>query len=196
MKKNHEVEYRALLTPKVYLNLLEIGKKKHALNINDPIIIEDSYYCSKEVTSFKEVEMDTVGSYSFRLRKEIKNNKEISKLNTKIITTLGDHNAWREHETDVSSHDECDKILKSIGFKRFFTFKKKRYTYYVKDILVCLEDIKGFGPIIEVEIITTKEKEKDAKKKLITFLKSHNIKREDIVKKSVTNMLMKKKASF
>lgn len=196
MEKNHEVEYRALLTRDIYLDLLEKGKKKHSLKINNPIVIEDSYYCLKGVKNFKEVEMDKVGSYSFRLRKEVKNNKEVSKLNTKIITTFGDHNAWREHETDVSSHDECDKILQSIGFKRFFTFKKKRHSYYVNDILVCLEDIEGFGPIIEVEIITTKEKEKEAKEKLLTFLKIHNIQKDKIVKKSVTNMLMKKNAEF
>lgn len=196
MKNNHEVEYRALLTRDVYLNLLNKGKKRYSLNINNPIIIEDNYYCLKKVKSFKDVEMDKVGSYSFRLRKEIINKKELSKLNTKIITTFGDHNAWREHETSVASYDECDNIIKSIGFKKFFTFKKIRHTYKVDDILVCLEDIEGFGPIIEVEIITTSEKEKEAKEKLLAFLKSHNIKTDDIVKKSVTNMLMKKKASF
>lgn len=194
--KNHEVEFRAILTSKDFLNLLKIGKTKYKDNFKGPVTIEDIYYCQKHVKDFKEVEMDDIGSYSLRLRKETRKKVSTLTLNTKVITTFGDHNSWQEYETNISSHENSDQILRSIGFKDFFTFKKDRYTYRVGDILVCLENIIGFGSIIEVEIITTKEKSEIAKRKLLKFLESHNIKKEDIVKKSITNMLMKEKSVF
>jgi predicted adenylyl cyclase CyaB len=194
--KNQEVEYRAILNSNIFTNLLKIGKSKYKSSFKGPIIIEDIYYCQKHVKSFKEVEMDDIGSFSLRLRKEFEDDKFISTINTKIITKFGDHNAWKEHETIISSHKDSDQILKSIGFKNFFTFKKERYTYKVDDILVCLEKIKGFGCLIEVEIMTTKNKAEIAKEKLLKFLELNNIKKEAIVKKSVTNMLMKEKSIF
>ena len=49
--------------------------------------------------------------------------EEVS-INTKIITTEGDHNAWQEYEIDVSSFDAALAIFRAIGFKPFLLWKK------------------------------------------------------------------------
>lgn len=196
MEKNIEVEYRALISGAVFEQLFEQGKTVYAESFSGPLYLKDAYFCPTTVKEFKEVEMDTVGSYSLRLREE--KNAGVTKvnLNTKIITSYGDHNAWEEHETDVASYDESAAILKAIGFKTFFTLEKERYTYAHDEILVCLEKVKDFQSIIEVEIITTEDKKNDAKEKLLAFLASYGIGAESIVTKSVTNLLMKEKAVF
>lgn len=196
MEKKHEVEYRALIDIKTFKTLFNIGKKKYSKSFRGPLIIQDAYFCPQHVKKFKEVEMNEVGSYSLRLRREIENGKESIALNTKIIKNIGDHNAWLEREVTVSSYEECKEILKAIGFKIFFELKKSRYSFQDQEINVCLEDIENFQSAVEIEIITSENKTEEAKIKLLDYLKENNIKKENIVKKSITNLLMREKASF
>ena len=167
MEKKYEVEYRALINIETFKKLLKKGKKEYSESFHGPLIIQDAYFCPQSVKKFKEVEMEEVGSYSLRLRREIKSEKENVTLNTKIIKQKGDHNAWLEHEVIISSYKECEKILKAMGFKIFFEFKKTRYSFKENEIHVCLEDIDNFQPIIEIEILTSKSKTELAKKKLL-----------------------------
>lgn len=196
MEKNIEVEYRALISPDIFQELFKIGQEKYHDSFTGPSTILDAYFCPVTVTEFSQVEMDTVGSYSLRLREQTKNGVTSANINTKTITSYGDHNAWEEHESAVGSYKEAEAILKTIGFKQFFVLEKDRYTYQYEDILVCLENIKDFQPVIEVEIVTTPDKKNDAKAMLLAFLTSHGIKEDAIVTKSVTNLLMRSKAQF
>lgn len=196
MKEKYEVEYRALINTETFKTLLKKGKKDYEQSFHGPLIIHDAYFCPQYVKKFQEVEMDKVGSYSLRLRNEIENGKENITLNTKIIRNTGDHNAWLEREVLVSSYQECREILKAIGFKIFFELKKSRYSFQDQEINVCLEDIDDFQPAIEIEILTSENKAEIAKKKLLNYFKENNIKKENIVKKSITNIIMRDKASF
>lgn len=196
MDKKHEVEYRALIEIKTFENLLNDGKSKFAESFHGPLIIHDTYFCQKNVKSFNEVEMDKVDSYSLRLRREIKNNITTVTLNTKTIKKEGDHNAWLENEVGVSSYEECKKILETIGFKIFFELKKKRFSFQDGEINVYLEDIDDFQPAIEVEILTSFDGTEKAKRKLLDYFNQNNIEQKAILEKSITNLLMRKKASF
>jgi predicted adenylyl cyclase CyaB len=186
MKKKHEVEYRALIDTKTFASLLALGKKKFKDSFQDALTIEDSYFCPSHVTKFSEVEMNDIGSYSLRLRREVMDGQVITTLNTKIIRNTGDHNAWLEHETGLSSYEECEKILRAIGFKSFFSFKKTRYSFCDRDIHICLEDIENFQPAIELEIMTTEDNVAEAKKELLNYMTKNGIEKEAIVKKSIT----------
>lgn len=196
MDKKHEVEYRALIKIETFEKLLNNGKREFTESFRGPLVIHDAYFCQQHVKDFNEVEMNEIGSYSLRLRREIKNDTTTVTLNTKTIKKEGDHNAWLENEVDVSSYDECKKILETIGFKIFFELKKKRFSFQDGEINICLEDIDDFQPAIEVEILTSFSGTEEAKKKLLDYLTSNNIGQEAIVKKSITNILMRKKASF
>lgn len=196
MDKKHEVEYRALITPEVFKTVFDRGQKEYAKSFCGPLTIQDAYFCPQHVKDFSEVEMDEVGSYSLRLRREIKEGKTTVTLNTKVIRNTGDHNAWLEHEVSLSSYEEGKLILESIGFKKFFEFKKNRYSFNDEEINVCLEEIEDFQPTIEIEILTTEDKTEEAKKKLLDYFAKNQIKKDSIVKKSITNMLMRERASF
>jgi adenylate cyclase class IV len=59
---------------------------------------------------------------------------------------------------------------------------------------ICLEDIVDFGLGIEVEIMTTKEGSESSIQKIKKLLASLGISDEDIVPKSITNMIMHERA--
>ncbi len=196
MSEKYEVEFRALITPQIFESLLEKGRKDFSETFSGPLIIQDSYFCPKSVTGFKEIEMDKVGSFSLRLRREEKNNETEISLNTKTIKNEKDHNAWVEHEVSVSSYSEGSEILKTIGFKNFFEFTKKRYQFSDGDIHICLEDIENFGQAIEIEVLTTEDNVDEAKNGILEYLHTYGIEKEMLVEKSITNLLMKKLSNF
>ena len=94
--KTQEVEKRALLKESEYL---EISKKLEGLGaeLTKKVNIKDIYFCPVNVASFAEIEMDSIGSYSLRLREQKNGNDEEVTLNVKVITQEGDHNSWAEH---------------------------------------------------------------------------------------------------
>jgi predicted adenylyl cyclase CyaB len=194
MRNNIEVEIRAILQKGQEEELI---KKLGDPNSEERII--DVYFCKKEAKSFKDIEMDEVGSYSLRLRKTEKNDSKIKiQMNTKIITHKGDHNSWEEHEIEVNSLEESIAILESIGFKSYFKLDKIRKSYSIKEYNMTfnIEIIKDFGTIIEVEIITNEEKSENSKVQIKNYLKTLGILENQIVPKSITNILMHKMSKF
>ncbi len=194
MKNNIEIEFRAILKNKQEKELI----KKLGIPDSEQRII-DVYFCKKEAKSFKDIEMNDVGSYSLRLRKTEKNNSKIEiQMNTKTITHKGDHNSWEEHEVAVDSLEESIKILESIGFKSYFRLDKIRKSYFIKDndMTFNIEIIKKFGTTVEIEIITNQENANNSKIKIKNYLKELGISEEQIVPKSITNILMHKMSTF
>lgn len=168
-------------------------------------IIRDTYYCPNNIKSVKEVEMNKVGSYSLRIRRKQRNNKKIIELNVKVITQYGDHNTWKEYEVSISSFKEGEAIIKSIGFKPFLKVNKERETFFLKNgITLCIEKIKSLGiekikslgNVIETEIITSRNKTSQSKKKILSLFRKLGIDDNQIIPKSAANLLMKKKAIF
>lgn len=189
--KNREVELRALLTDVDTINkfIRKMGGKYIGTSF-----LHDIYFCSKAIFSVEEAEMNEVGSYSLRLRKYCKNKIESVTLNTKTITKQGDHHAWEEHETKVSNFLETAHILLLTEFKPFFELKKTRYEYKFKGIGIFIEEIEDFGSAIELEILTVPGKEEVSKDKLLAFLVKLGLSKDDILPKSVTNIIMKQRA--
>jgi len=159
------------------------------------IYIKDIYFCGRAATTFEEVEMNIVGSYSLRLRKEKQpNTPERITLNTKTITNHGDHSAWEEHEVEVGDFSETADILKATEFKPYFELEKTRYVYRLNDMEVCIEDIKDFGGAVEIEIMCATGKEEESKEKIKKFLRECGIDDDHLVPKSITNIIMKERA--
>jgi predicted adenylyl cyclase CyaB len=190
--QNIEVEIRALVPDFEDLRKRLLAKEA---KYHGESYLHDIYFCPQTVNSLKEVEMDQVGSYSLRLRKEKNENDDIRfYLNTKTITNHGDHNAWEEHEVVLSDFEEMTEILKNIGFKPFFELEKSRFHYQYSDFNIFLDDIKNFGTCIELEKIVSPGEETKAKADILDFLKSIGIDEKQLVPKSVTNMVMKARA--
>lgn len=189
--KTQEVELRVLLDKNTHMDIENKLTKIGAVLENMHKVI-DEYFCPKETKFFDEVKMQKVGSYGLRLRQKEKE----SELNIKVITTFDDHHAWEEHEIKIDSFVEAKKILEFLGLKSFIHIEKERRNFTYKDMTVILEDIKDFGLALEIEIITQKEKSKEAKEKIKKFLAKLGIGEDKIVPKSVTHIIMEQRARF
>lgn len=193
--QNHEVEVRILIedTPKE-----EIFEKLKSQDFKYVAVedMTDSYFCDKSVREFSEVEMDEVDSYSLRLRKKKIKDDEITELNMKVITKERDHSAWDEHEIKIDSFDQMEQILRTIGYKNFFSLTKTRYVYKKDDLTVLIEDIERLGLAMEVEIMTTKENAKFSLDKIYNIISTLGLDPTKKVPKSITNLLMKKYSKF
>jgi len=194
-KKVFEVELRASLNSEQHILLLKKMKMEGASLLRS-IDIFDEYWCPLATKSFADIEMNKIGSYSLRLRKLNYGGKECICLNTKVIASENDHNAWEEHEISVDSFNEGREILRAIGLKPFFVLEKIRTDYKVYDAIFSLEDIRDFGKAVEAEIIATSDKVPSAKKRLRGLFEKFGISESQIFPKSITNILMHKRASF
>lgn len=193
--RNHEVEMRSLLSSQQYDEIKARLHKGKAEFLGEEHIA-DVYFCPVATKSFPEIEMDEVGSYSLRLRKSSKNGEEKVDLNMKVITEHGDHNAWKEHEVSVSSFDETKQMLSILGFKPYFQLDKHRTNFALDNMTVVLEDIADYGHVIEVEILTEKKEAEKAKDTIRDFMRESGIAEDQVVPKSVTNILMRERSSF
>lgn len=191
--KNIEVEIRARLDDiSGFKNRIE----KFGAKPISSLYMCDIYFCKKTAKKVEDVEMDEVGSYSLRLRKlKQGNNKDKFTINTKTITNHGDHNAWEEHEAEVSDFSEAAKIFNTTEFKPFFKLEKERFVYVLDNMEICVEDIVDFGGAVEIEIMCSNDEEvAEAKQKIKSFLHKCGINDANIVQKSITNIIMKERA--
>ncbi len=195
METNQEIEKRALLSVeqlnRFKQNLKSMGAKQVAESR-----IHDVYFCPKVVKSFAETEMNEVGSYSLRLREEEEGKSSEKTMNTKVITSKGDHNSWAEHEITIDSIETAGKILDTMGFKPFCDIDKKRKTFKVGRMSILLEDIRDFGLGGEVEILSSKADSDKAKNEIDDFFRSAGVRKDQVVSKSITNIIMKTKSKF
>ncbi len=192
MEKNIEVELRALVNdPKEFQEKL----KEKGAEYKNSSYLKDVYFCEKKATSVADVEMDKVGSYSLRLRIAQKGEAEVISLNTKTITNEGDHNAWEEHEIKIDNFREAALILATTKFKPFFELEKHRHTYEFGDMEILVEEITDFGGAIEAEIMCMSGEEEASKTKIKNLLINDlGLSEDEIVPKSVTNIIMKQRA--
>ena len=191
--KNIEVEIRSRLDDiGDFKKLIEKLEAKRVISL----YVCDIYFCKKTAKKVEDVEMDEVGSYSLRLRKlKQGSNKEKFTVNTKTIINYGDHNAWEEHEVEVSDFSEAASIFKTTEFKPFFKLEKKRFIYTLENMEICIEDIVDFGGAVEIEIMCSNNEEAaDAKRKIKSFLYKCGVNDASIVPKSITNIIMRERA--
>jgi predicted adenylyl cyclase CyaB len=158
--------------------------------------IIDYWFCRKESNKFDEVKQDKPGSYGLRIRRTLSDDgedgegKENIEINCKVLEREKDHNAFHEHETKVEDFEQARHILESIGFKVFCVVDKKRTAYRLGKCLINIEDIKGFRPAVELEIIDDKDQEKH-KACLNDLLGKLGVGKEDLIEKSITFLYMK-----
>jgi adenylate cyclase, class 2 len=183
-----EIEVRAFIqdVPIFKENLKKIG----ATFIEETHII-DYWFCDKNASRFEEVQQHEPGSYSLRVRKWMSKSKKRVELNCKVLEKEGDHNAFHEHETEVKNVEETKNILKSVGFKIFCIVDKKREIFKLGNCTINIENIKGFRPAVELEIISDSNQEVH-KKYQHELLETLGIHQKDKIEKSITYLYMLK----
>lgn len=190
-----EIEKRAVLTEAQRDALVQKLKEADAELLHESRVL-DRYLCPQHVRDFSEIEMDKVGSYSFRIRQQTWDGHEKTTVNVKVITTEGDHSAWDEHEITVDSLENTQALLASIGYQTYFTLDKQRWEYRFGEVGVFLEKIADFGWAIELEVIAPASLASVMKKKLETLLADLDVQPDQISTKSITNQLMRQRAKF
>ncbi len=169
--------------------------KNLGANLSERIRIIDDWYCINSAKDYSEIKMDKPGSYGLRIRTTFLDDKKKFEINCKVLEKEFDHCAFNEYETQIKEIDEAEKILKAIGFKRFCSIDKKRTSYNLKNATINIEEINGFNPAVEIEIIDDKDIEKH-QEDIKTILKNLEIKKEDIIEKSITRLYMDKNSRF
>lgn len=195
IERFQEIEKRAVLTEAQRDALVRRLDEAGAEVLHESRVV-DHYLCSRHVRDFAEIEMDRVGSYSFRVRRQTEGGQEKATVNAKVITTQGDHSAWDEHEITVDSFENTQALLAGIGYKTYFTLDKRRWEYRLGDVGVFLEKIADFGWAVELEILAPASLAAEMKKKLEVLLTEFGVQPDQVSTKSITNQLMRQRARF
>lgn len=180
-----EIEIRAFIDniPKFKEKLERLGAqfkaKKHII---------DYWFCPNKSSKFEEVQQKEPGSYGLRLR--VVYGEDGAELNCKVLEKRDDHNAFHEYETKIENFEQAKQILQKTGFKIFCIVDKTRLVYSFENCSINIEDIKGFKPAVELEIISDSDSETH-KAYLKNLLNKLEIKEKDKIEKSITYLYMK-----
>lgn len=103
----------------------------------------------------------------------------------------------QELETEVGDGETVRKILEHIGFCPVSPVEKKRLYLNKDNMTACLDNVKGLGDYLELEILTdTEEKRTEALKQIEDVLEALGYSMEDTTRTSYLSMLMKKETDI
>src|SRR3989338_1060225 len=152
--KNIEVEIRAFITPEKYDEL------KARLDADCAFFGEEhqvSYYFDAPV-DLRAQESDTYskiwmkgGAMHDGSRKELE---------------------LRLGKKDIGVAKE---LFAALGFPVNIMWDRKRRTYRAEDITICLDETRGYGCIIEGEIMASEGEEEDARARLLLLFKKYEV---------------------
>ncbi|MFH1770291.1 MAG: CYTH domain-containing protein [archaeon] len=154
----------------------------------DETEIEDQWFCKKNIHSYKETKMNKVGSIGLRIRLQ---KGRPAELNVKTIVSKKDHQVFDEEEIVIEDAGNMRSILESLDFKVFCVLKKNRETYQFENMKINLEDIDNFPPCVEIEILDTKNFNKN-RKKIHKILDQLGLDKKDRITTSITSLYMEK----
>lgn len=106
---------------------------------------EDIYFNSPIVDFAKSDE-------ALRIRTTRENDKENIFITYKGPKLHHESKTREEIEISVEDSEKCSRIFERIGFEKVRTVKKNRQYYTYENFEICLDDIEGLGPYMEIEI--------------------------------------------
>ncbi len=127
------------------------------------------------------------GDYLLRIRSE--NGKHF--LAYKGLTER--KGVWVEYEFGIDSPQEARRLIEAMGFGLALILEKKRIPGKLGKIVFCLDQIKGLGDFIEMEIITGKEKGKEAQQKIMQIFSQLGIDKRNFVRIGYPQIILKKR---
>jgi len=151
---NIEVEIRSFITKEKYEELLDF------FTTNSKLINEEN-----DITQY----------YKDHGEVRINRNENSAKI---ILKTGNIHDEQREESEIKIAHDDFEKMEKTfskLGLPVQIKWVRKRHTFKWQGITVQLGDNKGYGYVIELEIITTPEGKDKALETLKEKLANLNI---------------------
>lgn len=116
-----------------------------------------------------------------RLRRSFRLRQKGDKLSLAYkVDNFNEDDEWiysDEHEVQVDSFEEMEKILNHLGFKELVRIDNEKHIFITNDYEVVFEDVKDLGYFLEVERIgEVKDNEVHVEKERIrSFIKDLNI---------------------
>lgn len=96
----------------------------------------------------------------------------------------------REIECAISSFEEMDAILKSLGFLPTGEVMKRRHIYLIEELKICVDKVKNLGSFVEVELTCKHESSvENGVIRAIRLLEQLGLSRNDLIRRSYLEML-------
>ncbi len=95
-----------------------------------------------------------------------------------------------EHEVVASDFNAARMIFESLGFVQVFTIEKTRQRFKRNGMCVAVDDVKGLGRFVEVEMLVDEPTE-SAEEAIFTFLEAIGISRTSTTRESYLELLNK-----
>lgn len=151
----------------------EVLKILSQFNFIAQIELYDTYYIDPLRNNLKPEE-DLRLNETFRIRR----NKD-----TCFITYKKQHfegKLWTysdEYETEVKDYKIIEKIVSMLGLEPLIVVHNKRTIYQYKDYEIVFEEVENLGHLLEIEKLSTDEKEAmEVKEELRNFIRSLKLK--------------------
>jgi adenylate cyclase class 2 len=158
-----EIERKAKLRDKArlvrYLQANKFDKKgeKHQI---------DTYFEPESGINFE-------GKY-LRVREDL-----IKKTNSLDFHIARDDFATEEYETKIDNPGVAKRILEELKMKERCVVDKKRESFQKGNVTIEIDDVKGLGDFVEVEIIS--DDEENSQKEVMRILSEIGVNKEDVV---------------
>jgi predicted adenylyl cyclase CyaB len=120
-----------------------------------------------------ELGINFEGKY-LRVREDL-----IKKTNSLDFHIARDDFATEEYETKIDNPEIARRILKELKMKERCVVDKKRESFQKGNVTIEIDDVKGLGDFVEVEIIS--DNEKDSQKEVMRILSEIGVEENDIV---------------
>ena len=175
---------------------LKVRNKKQVMDSLKTIgFLEDRYVVETDIYyTSKHHDFAALGE-ALRIRKveNLKSGKETCLITYKGAKLDQVSMTRQELETEVGDGETVRKILEQIGFCPVSPVEKQRLYLRKDNMTACLDDVKGLGNYLELEILTDAEEERTkALKQVKDVLEILGYSMKDTTRTSYLSMLMKK----
>ncbi len=172
-----EVEIKARLKNVSHFKemLAEIGAKLSRIEEH-----VDVYYNNPDLRDFK------ASDEALRLRQV--NNLVILTYKGKKIDSIS--KSREEIECTVSSFEDMDAILKSLGFLPTGRVIKRRHIYQLEELTISIDEVENLGSFVEVELSSDHENEVESGvMRAIRLLEELGLSKNDLIRRSYLEMI-------
>ena len=183
-----EIEVKAKLK-----NKLQVMNKLKALGcvFEEPVVQEDMVY-AEHVNSLEEFL-----SNKMFLRIRVKDSLPAGQAGKKVLFTLkkkllNDMDSL-EHEIEISSKEEMEKILALLGYREALGIRKTRIVTHYDNCEICIDEVDDLGTFIEMEKLTIEGDSEKIQEELFKFFLSIGILPEDRLFSGYDILMWKKK---
>ncbi|MBN1385627.1 class IV adenylate cyclase [Candidatus Woesearchaeota archaeon] len=132
----------------------------------------------------QEQSIQKPGAFIIRVRDEV----DKKSINLKKLRAHGD---WIEHYVEIKNASEMNSMLREMNFTEIFTIFKDRIMAQLDDFEINIDNIKGLGTFLEIELKTDNPEE--AKNKALEIFRKIGVHDKEIEQRGYTRIIAESK---